>query len=85
MDTFKSKLGISIPADLTEAFRRVKMFSAWGKLRPSCQSDYIERVEKAKPGEPRKKEIEKILKFTIKYANCHPNKYGKTRKEVVVN
>ena len=89
MSTFKfapkSKTEVSIPLDLAAAFRGAKMLSAWGKLRPSCQQDYVDRVEKALVGEPRKKEIEKVLKFMNKYAVRHPNKYGRSKKAAGIN
>lgn len=89
MSTFKfkakPKIVITIPLDLAGAFHSAKMLSAWEKLRPSCQQEYVDLVEKARPGEPRRKEIEKVLKFTNKYAVRHPNKYGRTKRAVVVN
>ncbi len=91
MDSFrfkakpKLKIEIAISQELANAFRDAKILSAWGKLRPSCQQDYIDRVEKAPAGELRRKEIEKIIKFTNKYAVRHPNKYGRAKKAVVVN
>ena len=44
----KTKSGISIPAGLsTELQKNKSLKDDWNKLRPSCQRDYVERINEA--------------------------------------
>lgn len=75
----ETKKGIKVPESLAKNLRESKeLKNAWDKLRPSCQRDYVERVNKASE-EKRKEKIDRILELTLDYAKRHPEKY-KNRK-----
>ncbi len=77
----ETKKGIKIPESLANHLRKSKDLKyAWDKLRPSCQLDYVERVNNAKTEEARKDKIERIIELTIDYAERHPEKYNKPKR-----
>lgn len=76
----ETKKGIKIPESLAEYLRDSKeLKNAWDKLRPSCQLDYVERVNKAKSEENRQAKIDRIIELTMDYAKRHPEKYKKQK------
>ena len=74
----ETKKGIKIPESLAKYLWESKdLENAWNKLRPSCQLDYVERVNKAMSEEKRQAKIDRIIELTMDYANWHPEKYKK--------
>lgn len=74
----ETKKGIEVPESLAKHIREKKdLRNAWDKLRPSCQRDYVKRVNKAKSEEKRKDKIDRIIELTMDYAARHPEKYKK--------
>jgi len=72
----ETKKGIKIPDDLAERLRKSKTLkSAWDKLRPSCQRDYVKKIKNAPNEVKRKTKIERVIELTIDYAERHPEKY----------
>ncbi len=53
---------------------------AWDKLRPGCQRDYVEQINKAKTNEVLKTKVDRIIQLTLEYAKKHSDKYKKRRK-----
>jgi len=77
----KTKSGISIPGNLSEQLQKNKSLKdEWDKLRPSCQRDYVERINKTTTTEARKLKTAKIIELTKAYAKKHPNKYKTSEK-----
>ena len=69
----RTKSGKAVPTGLATVLHKGKsIFTAWGKLRPSCQENYVSLVEKAK-GDPvaRKKAVEKVEKLTRTFGKRH--------------
>lgn len=78
----ETKSGIKIPAVLSSHLQKNKpLKEAWDKLRPSCQRDYVERLNKAKTDEASKTKLDRIIHLTYDYAKKHPDKYKKHKKE----
>lgn len=76
----ETKKGVQVPESLAKTLQESKeLKNAWDKLRPSCQREYVERVNKAKSEEKRKEKIDRIIELTLDYAKRHPEKY-KNRK-----
>lgn len=72
----ETKNGIKVPESLAKHLRESKdLKNAWDKLRPSCQRDYVDRVNKAKSQEKREEKIDRIIELTMDYAKRHPEKY----------
>lgn len=69
----KTKAGKTVPRGLAAALHTGKsMMAAWGKLRPSCQTNYVALVEKAKADpEKRKKAVAQVAKLTGKFGKRH--------------
>lgn len=48
----ETKKGVKVPESLAKTLQESKeLKNAWDKLRPSCQREYVERVNKAKSEE----------------------------------
>ena len=78
----ETKSGIKIPDVLSSQLQKTKSFkAAWDVLRPGCQRDYVQRIEKAVTTEQRQSKLERIIQLTKEYADKHPDKY-KGRKPV---
>jgi len=74
----QTKSGLNIPSGLSVKIQNTRALkNAWDKLRPSCQTDYVNRVKKAGNAETRKIKIEKVIQLTKNYAEKHPDKYKK--------
>ena len=74
----ETKKGILVPESLAKHIRDSKdLKNAWDKLRPSCQRDYVERMNKAKSEDKLKNKIDRIIELTMDYAKRHPEKYKK--------
>lgn len=71
----KTKRGETVPDDLAAELEKKQMVKQWGVLRPSCQADYVELVEKAKTGEIRDMRIKRVLDLTSDYYKRHPEKH----------
>lgn len=72
----ETKKGIKVPESLAKHIQESKDLKyAWDKLRPSCQHDYAERVNKAKSNEKRKEKIDRVIELTMDYAKRHPEKF----------
>jgi uncharacterized protein YdeI (YjbR/CyaY-like superfamily) len=68
----KTKSGEPIPDDLAAALESVPdMLMMWAKLRPSCQTDYVQLVVESKSDTTRKHHIERVLKMTEDYYRRH--------------
>lgn len=79
-ERMETKKGVKVPESLAKTLQESKeLKNAWDKLRPSCQREYVERVNKAKSEEKRKEKIDRIIELTLDYAKRHPEKY-KNRK-----
>src|SRR5690606_2314319 len=79
-ERLETKKGVKVPESLAKTLQESKeLKNAWDKLRPSCQREYVERVNKAKSEEKRKEKIDRIIELTLDYAKRHPEKY-KNRK-----
>src|SRR5690606_8881938 len=79
-ERMETKKGVKVPESLAKTLQESKeLKNAWDKLRPSCQREYVERVNKAKSEQKRKEKIDRIIELTLDYAKRHPEKY-KNRK-----
>ncbi|HZJ18846.1 MAG TPA: YdeI/OmpD-associated family protein [Pricia sp.] len=77
----ETKTGMRIPKSLAIHLGENNEFkNAWKKLRPSCQRDYVIRVNKAPTEKKRKDKIERIIQLTLEYAERHPEKYKKRQQ-----
>jgi len=66
---------MSIPEGLSAQLQKNKSLKAkWDKLRPSCQRDYVERINKTTTAEARKLKTARIIELTKAYAKKHPEK-----------
>lgn len=71
----KTKRGEPMPEDLAAALEKKDMAKQWNVLRPSCQADYVELVEKASTDEIRVMRIKRVLDLTSDYYQRHPEKH----------
>lgn len=72
----QTKNGDTIPAMLAGRLQKSKtLIAAWDKLRPSCQRDYVTRVQKATNDDTRKQKVERVIDLTKAYAARHKDKY----------
>jgi len=78
--SMETKSGIEIPPSLSSHLENSKTFKdSWDKLRPSCQKDYVERINKAKTDKVAKTKLERIIELTCNYAKKHPDKYKEVK------
>ncbi|MBI5814313.1 MAG: YdeI/OmpD-associated family protein [Nitrospinae bacterium] len=71
----KTKKGAKVPADLAMALKpKAGLLATFQRMKPSCQSEYVEWVESAIKPQTRAKRIASVIGKVSEWGSRHPAK-----------